>query len=286
VNRETFKILYNYSLIGFFISIAWLLIANTDNVVIGYFFDTASVAKYAIAGSIIIYLRNLVLAVAFPLRPVISHYEALGLKENISYIYSKGTKYLYYITFVIGGATVILADDFILLWLGPGYEPTAMILKILVLPAALFLPQAVANSVLYGIEEHRNILYLIIVEGILNLGLSLVLLKYYGIYGVAIGTVIPQILIYLIVLPLIVRRLLGFRLSEFYKSTFVSILAALTVSSGTAYIIGKLLSLDNWLSFFIIIAIIAAISLGVGCLIADREDMESILKGRRSRNIK
>ena len=285
VNRETMKMLYNYGLIGFFISIAWLLIANTDNVIIGYFFDTSAVAKYAIAGSIIIYLRNLILAVAFPLRPVISHYDALGRRENISIIYSKGTKYLYFITFVIGGAAIFLADDFIKLWLGPGYQQTADILKILVLPAALYLPQTIANSVLYGIEKHRNILYLIIVEGVLNLGISLILLKEYGIYGVAFGTVIPQVLLYLIVMPKIVQKLLGFGLVEFYKSTFISIFSALIVSAGSAYILQRILDINNWPVFFLVVALIAAISLTAGYLIADSDDIKRIFKGTSSRNI-
>ncbi|UCD17206.1 MAG: polysaccharide biosynthesis C-terminal domain-containing protein, partial [Candidatus Zixiibacteriota bacterium] len=279
ISAAAARMIFNYSLIGFLISIAWLLIANTDNILIGYFFDTTAVTKYAIAGSIIVYFRNVILAVTFPLRPLISHYDALEKKDKITYIYARGTRYLYYITFAVAGVTLVFADSFIRLWLGPGYGETAHVLKLLVLPAAVFLPQAVANSVLYGIEEHRHILYIIIAEGLLNLLLSIILLQYYGIYGVAYGTIIPQVLLYLFVLPRIIKSILGIRLTDFYLSLIKSIFLALIVSLPLSYLADRVAPPTTWAYFFGDIIFIALLALAGAYLIAGRDDLRIILSG-------
>ncbi len=278
-SRATFHEIYSYGYIGFLISIAWLFIANTDNVVVGYFFSAASVTKYAVAGSIIVYLRNVVLAVSFPLRPLISHYEALGRKDNITFIYTRGTKYLTYISFVIAGMIIIYADSFIRLWLGPGYEQTARILRILVLPAAIYLPQTIANSVLYGLSAHKNILYAITAEGIANLGLSLILLKKFGLDGVAYGTIIPQFFVYLIAMPVIIRSVLGIRLGEFYKSFFTVAIVGGVVSVGASYGLRAMIQPSGWPALALDVGVVVIVCLAIFRMIIPAEDWVLIKSG-------
>ena len=279
IRRDTLRLIFNYSLTGFFISVAWLLIANTDNIIVGYYFDTASVTKYAIAGSMVMYLRNLVLAVSFPLRPVISHYDSLNMADRITRIYSKGTQYLYYLTFAVAGGTLVFADRFIFLWLGAGYEQTATVLRLLVVPAAVFLPQAVANSVLYGIERHKHILYVIIIEGVLNVGLSLLLLRRYGIYGVALGTLIPQCLLYSLVLPRIIKRMLNINLAEFYVAALKSSGLALGISLALSYAMRTIATPSNWLMLAVQIGVVALGLAGGAILLIGRSDLKVILSG-------
>ncbi|MBN2226522.1 MAG: oligosaccharide flippase family protein [candidate division Zixibacteria bacterium] len=279
IRRDTLRLIFNYSLTGFFISVAWLLIANTDNVIIGYFFDTTAVTKYAIAGSIIMHLRNLVLAVSFPLRPVISHYDSLHMADKITLIYTKGTQYLYYLTFAVAGGTLVFADRFIFLWLGAGYEQTATVLRLLVVPAAVFLPQAVANSVLYGIERHKHILYIIVIEGVANVGLSLVLMRYYGIYGVAVGTLIPQCFLYAVVMPRIIKRLLGIRLAGFYAAALKASATALGLSLSLSYAMRMICTPSDWLILAAEIGVVV-LGLAIGAFwLIGRDDWRVILSG-------
>jgi O-antigen/teichoic acid export membrane protein len=276
VRKETFRMLFEYGLISFLISIAWLLIANTDNVIIGYFLDTSSVTKFAIAAGFIVYLRSLVHAVSFPLRPVVSHYETLDKKENIIFIYTRGTKFLYFLTFAVAGITIVFADNFIYLWLGEGYSETAAVLRILILPAAVFLPQTIANSVFYGVERHKFLLYIIIAEGLVNLVLSVILVRIFGIYGVAYGTAIPQVLIYLFVVPMIIRSMLGISLFDFYLASGRSALTAFCVSAGFSYALKSLFFPDSWVIFFGEILLTGGLLILVGYLILGKEEIRDI----------
>jgi O-antigen/teichoic acid export membrane protein len=276
VNRETMRLLFRYGLTAFFISVAWLLIVNTDNVLIAYFLNTASVTRFAIAAGFIVYLRSLIQTVTFPLRPVISHYDALDKKENIVFIYTRATKYLYFLTFAVAGVTVIFADTLIFLWMGSGYTETAAVLKILILPAAVCLPQAVANSVMFGMEKHRYLLYIIIAEGISNLILSIVLVGEFGLYGIAYGTIIPQLVLYLFVMPRVIKIILPIRLSTLYASLLRAAGPALLFSVLISAAVKRIIVPTNWISFFGDIAFIAAALVLLGYAIIDKNELRTI----------
>jgi O-antigen/teichoic acid export membrane protein len=277
ISKETLRLLYGYSLFSFLIAVAWLLIANTDNILIGYFLDASSVTKYAIAAGFIVYLRSAVLAISFPLRPVISHYDALDRTENIRFIYVQGTKYIYFITFLIGGGTLFFADSLIGLWMGPGYEASAMILKILILPAAVFLPQMIASSVLFGTEKHKYLLFIIIVEGVLNLVLSVILVRWYGLQGIAYGTIIPQVLIYLVVVPRVIRAVVGFNLRRYYRFMLMSAASAFAFSAVLSHLAKTLLPPTNWGIFFGEAALVAILTLMGARMVFDAEELRSML---------
>ena len=283
LNKATFRMLFDYGIITFFISIAWLLIANTSNVLIGYFLDAESITKYAIAAGFVIYLRSLIQAISFPLRPIISHYEALGKSENVTQIYTMGTKYLYFLAFVLAGGTMVYADDFIRLWMGPGYEQSAVILKILIIPAAFYLPQSVANSVLFGTGQHRKLLYMVIIEGVLNVGLSIILINRYGLSGIAWGAAASQLFVCLLLIPPVMKSVLNIRMVAFYRLLLVSVIPAFLVSGLLAYLLRQILAPANWFLFFGEVALVAALSAISGYLLADKEELRLILKKCRNK---
>ncbi|MCX6830374.1 MAG: oligosaccharide flippase family protein [candidate division Zixibacteria bacterium] len=273
-DRSTFRMLIGYGVISFLISIAWMLIVNSSNVLIGYFIDTSAVTIYAIAVTLLVAVRNLISAVAMPLRPLVSHYETKNEKEIISLIYMKGTRYLYFLTFLAAGGIIVFADHFIALWMGPGYEASAGILRILVVPLAVYLPHAVGTAILYGIEKHTRILYVILAEGILNLGGSILLIQHYGLPGVAFGTAIAQIIIYLFVMPRVIRPILNINLGAFYSSIAKAAFLGFAISFGLSYLAKIAVTPENWGYFFGEILIVAFIGLLCGYFVVDRKDLE------------
>src|SRR5207247_2451896 len=98
---------------------------------------------------------------------------------------------------------------------GSNYLSSYAILVVLMLPTALYLAQAGSPKVMYGMARHSLLARILFLEGLANVVLSIVLLRWYGVLGVALGTAIPLAFTSMFLLPVYVCRLLKLRISEY-----------------------------------------------------------------------
>lgn len=164
------------------------------------------------------------------------------------------------------------------LWMGPGFELTTEILRILVVTAALYLPQVTSNSILLGISRHKPLFYILLAEAVANIVLSVILVQYIGVYGVALGLAIPQLIIYSVVYPVIYHRILEAPVGRFYKEAAVSASLALIATVPIALLVEYLLVPSNWLIFIVDVVIVtSAILVGFALFILEPYDRQRLL---------
>ncbi len=262
ITKEKTKMLLDYGIYSFLIVGAWILIFQSDNIIIGTFISMEAVAIYSVAAMIITQIRGAIQIIAVPLVPAISHFEAEDDLGKITSIYHKSTKYMYYLSAYIAISILIYGGPFILLWVKKEFAMTIDILHILVVAAAIYLPQTIANSILFGISRHKIAFYVLLAEAVTKITLSVVLLHFYGIIGVAYGTAIPQLLIYLFVYPVVFHKVIGAPVMKFYKTASVSILTALILLVPVGYLMSRLMVPDNWISFIVGNAVVGLIMVG------------------------
>jgi O-antigen/teichoic acid export membrane protein len=82
--------------------------------------------------------------------------------------------------------------------------------------------QSASPKILYGMAKHRTMALVRLAEGVVNLILSIILLHYYGVVGVAIGTVLPQLCTNLLFMPEHLCRILGVRLRTFLAEAYLA----------------------------------------------------------------
>jgi O-antigen/teichoic acid export membrane protein len=287
VDKETFKELFEYGAVSFFIVVAWMVIFNSDNVVIGMFLSTTDVTYFSIAGMMINYLRTLINAIGIPLVPAISHFDASSDREQIAALYTKLSRYLNYLTACIAIGILFFGDRFIGLWMGEGFGPTVKVLYILIIPASIYLPQVAANSVLLGISRHRTLFKMLAVEATAKITLSVILVKPLGIFGVALGTAIPQFIIYLFIYPRIFSKIIGLKLKVYYITNLKIIMAASILTVPLSFILRFFNMISGWLGFIISVAIVVAVAAaGFWLRVLEPEDKAriadklNIVKGR------
>jgi O-antigen/teichoic acid export membrane protein len=131
--------------------------------------------------------------------------------------------------------------------MGEDFQSTVNVLHILIIPAAIYLPQVAANSVLLGISKHKALLYILIVEAVLKIVLSVILVQTsLGIYGVALGTAIPQFIIYLFIYPIVFSRIVEISLKSFYTSNLKSVITASVLTVPVGFILVTFNSISGW----------------------------------------
>jgi O-antigen/teichoic acid export membrane protein len=92
--------------------------------------------------------------------------------------------------------------------------------------------QAPSIALVYGISKHRFLAFSTVIEGGVNLALSILLAHRYGIVGVALGTTIPMLIARILVQPLYVCHVAKIALSEYVRRvarTLTSVAVALII---------------------------------------------------------
>jgi O-antigen/teichoic acid export membrane protein len=208
VERQTIYSIYNYSIYSFIIAVALKLLFYSDSVVIGAFIGVAEVAFYAIPATLLDYLEKLIWSMISVLVPVISTNQAKGENNANVRLYILGTRYSLLISLPLLISLYIYGDKFIYLWIGPEFgERCRWVLKYLLIGFAFSFSQLIAHGILKGVGKHKILAFIMAIEALANLGMSVFLAKPYGIEGVAIGTMIPLIIASLAIILYCCRQL-------------------------------------------------------------------------------
>ncbi len=215
--RERVRELLSYGIFTFLYKVSEILIFRLDALVISSFVGLVAVAHYSIASTIVSIFIYLMVNTVGLIRNVLSQDEGKGDREGIKRKFKMTTKISLYMALFIGAMLILYGCPFILRWIGEGYTDSCRILTILVPPVTLWLIQMPSNALLFAIGRHRFLAGIQLMEGLFNLLLSLILVRYYGIVGVALGTAIPMVVGRMLAQPLYVCRVLEMNTMGYYS---------------------------------------------------------------------
>ena len=219
------KQMCNYSFFSFISMTAWRLRFQTDAVIIGAMLSSSAITYFSIASKLVGYSSLLVGGVAQIFTPMSSEFAALGDHERLRRLFVLGNRACALTVFPISAMLFVLGKSVIDVWVGPKYEPSYQILVILLIPGVLFDIQGSSRQILYGMGRHQLLAVVNVVEGVVNVILSVVLIRYWGIIGDAFGTAIPLTLTSLFFQPPYLCRLLKVKLRDFVSQAYLLPLA-------------------------------------------------------------
>ncbi|MBV9080539.1 MAG: oligosaccharide flippase family protein, partial [Elusimicrobia bacterium] len=209
------KPLFNYSAFTFLARLGDLLQFRVDNLVITAYIGLAPVTHFFVASRLVEYLREALAQTIRGMTPIFSQDEGRSdfsaIRRNFMYV----TKLCVYVSVFCCALSLIYGREFFARWMGPRYVDAYPVLVVLIAGLVFRLVQLPASPLLYGISKHKYYAYSTIAEGILNLVLSIVFVKRYGILGVALGTAIPMALMNVIVQPIYISYVAGVSWSEY-----------------------------------------------------------------------
>ncbi len=210
------KKIWAYSFTTFIFIIAVQIIVNTDNLVVGAFLSVGVVAFYSIGSSLIGYTAQVVGALSTTFTPLASGLEASGRSADLQRLLLRGTQASLAIAMPIGLTLFFRGRTFIGLWMGPQYSQiSGTVLQILMISLYFAIADSTAGSIMMAIDKHKPVARWAVYEATLNLGLSLLLVKTIGIYGVALGTSIAMTLVHVLFWPKYVQSILNVPIRTF-----------------------------------------------------------------------
>jgi len=195
-NRTTLRRIVPFSLYVLLLGAGTRLSFESDALVIGAILGVATIPAYAVANSLIVYLIDFVVGIAAVVSPMATTLVSSRRSDELKELFLKWSKAALSLTIAAGAFLMVLGPRFIGWWIGPEFEVSSgPVLQILMASSFVFLPaRGVAWPILTGLGQVRLPAFAFIAAGLLNLGLSLLLARPFGLVGVAIGTAIPNML--------------------------------------------------------------------------------------------
>jgi O-antigen/teichoic acid export membrane protein len=170
-------------------TVAMFLISGMDTAIIGYF-DYKSVVYYTLASSITMFVTGLQSSVLSTILPNAAAISARGDKVKLGNLLVASTRYTT-ILLIITSLPFLLEGRLVLTWwVGEIYaDKTAVLLQLLILAGFIRQLGAPYSTIVVGAGEQRLIILSPLIEGVVNLSLSILLVSKIGVIGVAIGTI-------------------------------------------------------------------------------------------------
>lgn len=214
-NRGTMKTLFSYSSVSFVATVADQLRFHVDVFVITAFINLAAVTHYRIASLMVQYFISLMGASMGVLLPLFSQQDGATDHEAIRETLFFSTKISICLSSFIAFGFITWGKSFIERWMGPDYLDAYLPLCILVLGCMFALWQAPSVFLMFATSKHKFFALVNSIEGICNVLLSILLVRHYGLIGVALGTFISMAVIKLAIQPVYFCRATSIKYSEY-----------------------------------------------------------------------
>ncbi len=222
--RESIKTITNFSFYSFLTDIAITISHRIDTVVIGIFLPLNTITHYTIGIKISGILEKITDPLIDIFFPLASDLHSCQNKEKLQLLFLEGSKIsVLMITpgIVIGAC---YGADIIGWWVGEQFiEPSLPILQIFLGVVFLAVFESTSSRILLGTGNVRFDAMVSGCAAVLNVILSVILVKKYGVIGVALGTLLPTILTNLIVSVSYTCKITGTSIYKFYFSVLTPV---------------------------------------------------------------
>lgn len=227
--RERLKTLFTFSSQSFLFTLSEKLINYTDEFVISQAIGPAAVTYYVIPLRLVDYARDGIDRATLVLLPSVSDAAARKEMGALQTLWRAGSKVAMCFVMPVALVFFVWGHHVLALWLDAhhadrGRGPLTWL-------AAAFIAQvagrALARPIFEGLGELTIPARLTIVEGALNLVMSVILVRTWGITGVAFATFVPALINSALVLPFYVCRRIEVPFFEHLGNVFVRTLPPL-----------------------------------------------------------
>lgn len=208
-----------FSLWFFLIQISLLIATRVDTIIVNAFLPLAAVAVYTVAIRVAEKASSLCRQLSNTLTPVIAELKGAGEESNIRAVFLKGSMLATAASIPLLGGLAWMAEDVVVVWMGEEFRAATIPCQLLLAAAFVGVIHGTSENVL-SMTGHQRFLALATLGGqVLNLVLTLLLVRQWGLVGVAAATLIAQGGVQLFFIQPRAGRLYRLSMLEFYRRT-------------------------------------------------------------------
>lgn len=201
-DRSLVARILGFSVFAMLLNVGTLLAFRADAMVIGAFLPAEEATYFDVGNKFFDPLTQLLISVGAVVMPMATRLATTGSTQELRDVFLKWSKICLSLVLMVGLYLAVLGPSFLGAWIGPEFvERSGPVLQVLMLSFFVYLPvRGVALPLLMGLGKPSFPALALLAMGVVNLVVSLALVKPLGILGVALGTAIPNVFFALAVL--------------------------------------------------------------------------------------
>jgi O-antigen/teichoic acid export membrane protein len=280
-SRGRLREVFSFGAWNFLISINFYAYHHLPNILIASLMRVAAVGHYSLVTGLATQINAVLNPVAQVLYPAAAGMHARGEHAELERLYHDGSRLMMLVMSTVVLIAGFYADDFYRLWIGESFlsgtpfQSVAFLLRLLLISVVANYVSAIGSQILTGAGHVRAVALALICGSALSLGVGVALMQPFGLAGLAIGTVTASIVIDLVVMPLLLKRFMGFSLWLFVRYACLRPAAVGVLQAAGLYAIRLGSHPQTWLALIIegVMAgiLCVAIILAIGVTRAERE---------------
>jgi O-antigen/teichoic acid export membrane protein len=216
-----------------FVAFLWgQLVTKSDDLVVGWALNTEAVAVYSIAGRLVQYALLGSAAFSNVLAPIATSLHARSELSEQRRLLLQGTKAALLYAGFVAVVFFVFGRELICFWLGSKFNESAPILFVLTVPMIGLIAHSIGLQILFASARLKWAALLYLADAAANFVLSVILVRRWGMIGVAYGTCITTSLTMFILIPLYICHGLQLSFWKYLRDTYwPSFLAILPVAT-------------------------------------------------------
>jgi O-antigen/teichoic acid export membrane protein len=241
--RQTAKLLW-YSAPIFIVVLTEVIYWKLDNILLGSMIGAGVVAVYAIGMMFHKYFMSFSTAISKVMMPkIIIDMDKGADAAELERILTKISRWQAMVIFLILSGLMLYGKDFIRLWLGEHYIDAYYVMMWTLLPYAFELTGNVRNIFLQVNHLYWYRAVIVFSVSLINIFLTIYLIKIYGMIGAAISTGIAVTIGYVAV-NFVLWKKLNIHVVRYLKNLLKGIMTAVSISVFIAYLFST--HIDSW----------------------------------------
>lgn len=242
--------------------IATQLNATVDQILIGSLVasSAAILAVYSVGTQVTQYFQSMGTAFTGVLMPGIVKMVESGVdSKTLTDEMIRIGRIILIVLGLIWGGFLACGQQFITLWVGADNSNAYFVAVILMTAYMFILTESIGTQILWAMNQHKEQAILKGIIVLLNILLTVVLIKWQPLIGATIGTFISLVLGDVVVMNVIFRKKLKMNLGYYYKGLTKGILPCIAVATAVGFVARHFLKNGGWISLLLEVAIICLV---------------------------
>lgn len=257
------KEIVSYSAFIFLQLVASNINALSDQVLLAAFANGASViiAVYGVGAQVLQYFKTIGSHFTSVLMPgLVRMVEGGATGKDYEKEMIRISRLIFTVLGFVWTVFAVFGKDFICLWAGNSYSQAYFVALVLMFPTVFSYSQGVGYQLLQAMKKHKTPAIVQVISALLNIVLTVFLIKWNPLKGAVIGSFTALFLCELVVMNIMYKKQIGISLISYFKGMFKGILICMAVSAAAGFAVKEVnLIRFGWGGFILNCAVMCAI---------------------------